>query len=164
MSSRLAAAVVVASALSGCAGSRRESGEPPRAKSASADGGLAAARDAGPPEVPVPPAVALGVRGLRVAPGMRELARLDPAPARSPDLLQQATADTCVRAVWAASRPVRVGFVDREGEPRGERAEGTEGTVPPGGPVCSVRGEALHLVVEGAPPGATARAVVWASP
>lgn len=161
MSGRAVLAFVASGVIVGCAGSRREPGGSTRTELPRSDGGASGARDAGPPEFAVPPVASVAARARRVAPGMRELHRLDPAPARSPDLLRGATADTCVRAAWSSSRPVRVGFVDAEGLPRGERAEGTVGAAPPGGPVCAARGESLHLVVEGE---ATARVVIWASP
>lgn len=103
---------------------------------------------------------------------MRELQRVDRAAPRSADV--RAERDLCVRALFAATRPVRVWFADAAGAPRGETTSGTSGTVPPRGPACARKGEALHLVVEGAAdadasgtPGTaavSARAVLFAAP
>jgi hypothetical protein len=144
-----------------CAGARR----------AGDVGGTVGTADAAPADAAVasrvvPDVATLASRASRLAPRMRELARLDPAPARSPDLLAAATSDTCLRVAFAANRPVRVRLVDRDDMPRGDAAEGTDGAVPPLGPACAVRGDPLTLHVEplaGEGPDVLVRAVVWAS-
>jgi hypothetical protein len=81
---------------------------------------------------------------------MRERLRSEHAAPRSEEL--RAERDLCVRALYTATRPVRVWFADESGQQRGELASGTGGAVPPRGPVCVRKGEALRLVVEGALP------------
>ena len=95
---------------------------------------------------------------------MREALRTEAASKRSPDV--RADKDLCLRAVFASSAAVRASFADESGAARGEATAGASGTVPPRGPVCVRKGEALHLVVEstaGSPPS-IARAVIFAAP
>jgi hypothetical protein len=130
------------------------------------DGGAASATlDA------LPSLDALAARGPTDAPLMREVLRVEHAAPRSADV--RADRDLCVRASFAASVPVRAWFADESGTLRGEITSASSGTVPPRGPVCAKKGEALHLVVEtaasehsteprsSAPP---ARAIIFAAP
>ena len=112
---------------------------------------------------------ALAARGPTDAPLMREALRVEHAAPRSPDV--RADRDVCVRAAFAASVQVRAWFADESGAPRGETTSATSGMVPPRGPVCAKKGEALHLVVESAASdearssaAASARAVIFAAP
>ena len=109
---------------------------------------------------------ALAARGPSEAPLMRELLRVDRAAPRSLEV--RADRDLCVRAVFAAARPVRAWFADAAGATRGEVAAGIAGTVPPRGPVCATKGESLHLVVESGEGTSTAsvsaRAIIFAAP
>jgi len=96
---------------------------------------------------------------------MRELLRVERAAPRSPDV--RADRDLCLRAVFAATRPVRAWFADASGTTRGDIASGASGTVPPRGPACVTRGEVLHLVIEngeGPRTDTSARAVIFAAP
>lgn len=98
---------------------------------------------------------------------MREIARFERAAPRSPDV--RADRDLCVRAFLAAPSPVRAYFADASGAARGETTIGASGAVPPRGPACARKGEALHLVVETSTPAAphtepAARAVIFAAP
>lgn len=95
---------------------------------------------------------------------MREALRTGEASPRSPDV--RAERDLCLRAVFASSAPARASFADESGRERGDAATGVTGTVPPRGPVCVKKGEALHLVVEsaGSSPSIAARAVIFAAP
>ena len=94
---------------------------------------------------------------------MREALRTAASP-RSPDV--RADKDLCLRAIFASSAAVRAWFADESGAARGDATVGASGTVPPRGPVCVRKGEALHLVVESTPggPPSTARAVIFAAP
>jgi hypothetical protein len=92
---------------------------------------------------------------------MRELLRVERVGPRSVDL--RAERDQCVRALFAAPRPVRLWFADDANIARSEIASGTRGAVPPRGPMCAKKGESLHLEVEG-DEGAEARAVIFAAP
>lgn len=85
---------------------------------------------------------------------------MEQASPRSPDV--RADRDLCLRAVFAATKPVRAWFADASGAPRGEIASGATGTVPPRGPVCAKKGEALHLVIDTTE--GSARAVIFAAP
>jgi hypothetical protein len=127
------------------------------------DGGASASSDGGtpPPSDGLTSLDALAARGPTDAPLMRELLRVERAAPRSPDV--RADRDLCVRAIFAASRPVRAWFADEAGAARGEIAAGASGAVPPRGPACAKKGESLHLVVESDGPVA-ARAVLFAAP
>ena len=117
---------------------------------------------------PLPSLDALADRGPTDAPLMREALRVEHAAPRSADV--RADRDLCLRASFAANAPVRAWFADGTGAARGETTVAASGTVPPRGPVCAKKGEALHLVVEstaaddGRSPAATARAVIFAAP
>lgn len=93
---------------------------------------------------------------------MREVLRASDAATRRFELEAKA-ADSCFRAVIAASSPARAWFEDDRGAKRGEASIG-DGPVPPRGPACARKGEILRLVVEASGPGASTRAVVWSAP
>lgn len=129
---------------------------------AAIDGGSPSSADAGAPIADgLPSTATLALRGPTDAPLMRELQRLEQASPRSPDVW--AERDLCVRAVFAASSPVKTWFADQAGAARGDVSTGASGTVPPRGPACVKKGDSVHLVVEGEGP-VTARAVVFAAP
>lgn len=141
----------------GCGGG----GPAPAAPKAAADAGLGPAADAGTAADGLASLDALSARGPTDAPLMRELLRVERAAPRSPDVL--APRDLCVRALFAASGPVRAWFSDAGGAPRGEVTTATSGAVPPRGPACARKGESLHLVIE-SDASAAARAVIFAAP
>lgn len=155
----LAFALVAALTLAGCGASSRATGPgAPRAAPAAATPGAADG---------LPSLDALAARGAIDAPLMRELLRVERAVPRSADV--RADRDLCLRATFAASAAARAWFADASGAPSGETTTGTSGTVPPRGPVCAKKGDALHLVVESAvagtlPGDVTARAVIFAAP
>jgi hypothetical protein len=92
---------------------------------------------------------------------MREAARaLD---ATRPVIVAVETSDACLRALVAATGPVRAWFEDEAHAARGAERTGGGGLVPPMGPACARKGESLRLIVEGAPEVA-ARAIVWRAP
>jgi hypothetical protein len=114
---------------------------------------------------------ALAARGAAEAPLMRELERVEgDAPLRAE---LPAAVDLCVRAVFAASSPVRARLTDASGAVRGEAVvERPSGAVPVGGPACARKGESLRLEIEAAGPSGDAppagavrvRAIVFAAP
>ena len=111
------------------------------------------------------PLEALAQRGPTDAPLMREIARVPNVLPKTADIA--AERDQCVRMLVSSSALVKLSLVDASGATRGEPTTVTTAPVakvPAGGPACVKKGEALRLVVEGAPPGATVRAVVFASP
>jgi hypothetical protein len=69
--------------------------------------------------------------------------------------------DTCVTVVFAASSPIHLWLEDDARAKRGDPASGASGALPPRGPACVKRGEALRVVVEG---DADVRAIVFTSP
>ena len=69
---------------------------------------------------------ALAARGPTDAPLMREILRVERAAPSA--ALPRAERDICVRAIFAASREVRVWFADESGTMRGEPATGASGT------------------------------------
>jgi hypothetical protein len=160
----LSALVALAMGAGACGGSPVAPALPAaRSLATSLDGGAAnAALDT------LPSLEALAARGPTDAPLMREALRVEHAAPRSPDV--RAERDLCVRASFAASVPVRAWFADESGAPRGETTSATSGTVPPRGPVCAKKGEALHIVVERAASdearssAPSARAVIFAAP
>lgn len=110
---------------------------------------------------------ALAARGATDAPLMREAQRASALP--SPEL--RAERDLCVRAVIASSAPLRAWLADATGARRGDAADvgassaggAASALVPPGGPACVKRGEALRLVTDTAPPPLI-RAILFAAP
>lgn len=149
-------------ALAGCgASSRAALPGAPRTAVPSAPAAVTPADDA------LPSLDALAARGATDAPLMHELLRVERAAPRSADV--RAERDLCLRATFAASSPVRAWFADAAGATSGDPAVGSSGIVPPRGPVCTKKGDVLHLVVESAGAGApaaevTARAVIFAAP
>lgn len=106
--------------------------------------------DASAPPPALPTYEALHERGAGEMPGMHEALRVE----RTTELVPQV--DTCYRAIVGSEGDrVRAYFADATAT-RGE--PGTT-VVPPRGPVCARKGEALRLVLDGA-----ARAIVWQSP
>lgn len=102
---------------------------------------------------------ALATRGAGEVALMREAQRV--ADASKPWELR-ADKDVCVRALFAADRPVKAWFEDESKSPRGDVAPASiSSLVPPKGPACAKKGETLKLVIEGA---IVARAVIWQSP
>lgn len=93
---------------------------------------------------------ALVERSVAEVPGMHEALRIE----RTTELVPKV--DTCYRAIVGSEGDrVRAYFADATA------TRGDPGTtvVPPRGPVCARKGEALRLVLDGA-----ARAIVWQSP
>jgi hypothetical protein len=111
---------------------------------------------------PVATLDAIASRGSVDAPLMREVARWEKAAPRSPEV--RADRDACIRVAYATSATVRAWLEDGSGVRRGDVASGADGMVPPQGPACVRRGDALRLVVDGAPDGAVVRAVVFGAP
>jgi hypothetical protein len=133
---------------------------PPASKQAAAFVDAAApAADAG---EPVESLDALAARGRVEAPLMREAQRIGDA---SKPYEMKLDRDTCVRAIFAASRPVSARIEDDTKVARGDVSPAsTSSLVPPKGPACGRKGEVLKLVVDGAGDPVLARAVVWMAP
>ena len=166
MIARLAGVAALLAGVAACAGITACGGGAPApahpAHPAPTDSGSGTRADAGAPAPDLlPSTAALAARGPTDAPLMREVQRVEQAAPRAPDL--RAERDLCVRAVFAASAPVKAWFADQSGAARGEISAAAAGTVPPRGPACLKKGESVHLVVEGAGP-ISARAVVFAAP
>jgi hypothetical protein len=144
--------------IAGCGATPPAARKPP-----STDGGSAGSNNGDAKGAPngLAPIDALAARGPTDAPLMREVLRVESAAPRSAEI--RADRDLCVRAIFAASQPVRAWFADAAGAARGEVATGATGAVPPRGPVCARKGESLHLVVEGER-AVAARAVLFAAP
>jgi hypothetical protein len=143
-------------ALSAC-GSPQTAAPTPK-QAVQADASAPSAADAG-ERAPVESLDALATRGAGEVALMREAQRV--ADASKPYELR-ADKDVCVRALFAADRPVKAWIEDESKAPRGDvAAASTSSLVPPKGPACAKKGETLKLVIEGA---TTARAVIWQSP
>ncbi len=154
--------LLAALGVASCAGAARAPAPTPK-QSAPADAGAppTAARDAGDP---VPSLETLAERGPSDAPLMREVQRVADA-SRPIELRAPTDRDVCVRAIYAASRPVRAWIEDDGKTPRGDVAPAAAtGLVPPKGPACARRGERLRLVIDGGSDPIVARAVVWQAP
>ena len=100
---------------------------------------------------------------------MREVLRVEEVERAAPrTAIVRAERDICLRAVFAASREVRVWFADDTEAPRGESTTGTTGTVPPRGPACAKKGEALRFVIDKGDPASggesSTRVVIFAAP
>ena len=108
---------------------------------------------------PVESTDSLAARGANEIASMREAQRV--ADASKPVELR-ADKDICVRAIFAADRPVKAWMEDESKAPRGDVVEASRSSlVPAKGPACARKGETLRLVIEGA---TAARAVIWQSP
>jgi hypothetical protein len=109
-----------------------------------------------------PAFAALAARGPRVAPGMREVARMQ----NTGDKVEIAHAegrDACVRVAFEASSPVVAKLVDAQGNILASSdAPATGGVLGEHGPVCVRRGDAVSALAEGS--SASVRWIAWASP
>ncbi len=163
-SAALAAGAFAASLVTACGAPAA----PPAYAARGVDAGVLAAPPSSDPLAadgsPLASLDAIAARGPTDAPLMREVLRVDRAAPRSPDV--KADRDLCVRALFASAVTVRASLVDQRGAPRGDAAIGAVGAVPPRGPACIKKGEAVHLVVESVPArgDAMARAVIFAAP
>ncbi len=167
---RAATALVLLAALLEACGAeapraRAQAAGAPRPGAAVVDGGEVdgqAARDAARDGLPT--AARIAESGGAIAPGMRELSRVDEAAPFERALVHAADKDTCVRVAFAASEPLSVLLVDGAGAtldavPRA--ASGVTSTV------CVKRtGDLVLRVTRTADGGAGARvrAVAFAAP
>lgn len=113
----------------------------------------------------VPTVETLAARGAAEAPMMREAARA--SEINAPIELQAGPLDTCYRAIVAANEAVTAWFEGDDRDRRGAVFSGTNGFVPPAGPVCFRKGSRLRLIVARTTERSTrstVRAVVWAAP
>ncbi len=111
-----------------------------------ADAGIASRKESGAPEaLPLWSWNDLSTRALSEAPKMHEVARVE-QPMGSP-VEVRSSHEACFRAFFTASAVAEAIFIDDSGAKRGEAATGAIGAVPPQGPVCTLRGERLRLVV-----------------
>jgi hypothetical protein len=105
---------------------------------------------------------ALAARGAAVAPGMREVARLQSAGDKI-EIAHAEGRDACVRVAFEASTPVVAKLVDGEGNVlASSNVPATYGVLGERGPVCVRKGDNVSAVAEGA--DANVRWVAWASP
>ena len=98
---------------------------PDASATAAVDAGSDASSD------PVPALARIAETGPSVAPGMRELARLDEAAPFERTIVHAAERDTCARVAFAASEAVRVSLVDgpSSADTAPSAASGVTGTV-----------------------------------
>jgi hypothetical protein len=110
---------------------------------------------------------ALAARGATIAPGMREVARMQSAGDKV-EIARAEVRDACVRVAFKASSPVVAKLVDGEGNVLASSdIAATDGVLGQRGPVCVRRGDAVSAVAGGAegPGGVTnVRWVAWESP
>jgi hypothetical protein len=105
---------------------------------------------------------ALAARGAAVAPGMREVARLQSAGDKI-EIAHAEGRDACVRVAFEASSPVIAKLVDGEGNVlASSNAPVTGGVLGERGPVCVRKGDNVSAVAEGL--DANVRWVAWAAP
>jgi hypothetical protein len=137
---------------------------PSPARSARVTPGVSAAGNVATPldSASGPAFAALAARGPRVAPGMREVARMQ----NTGDKVEIAHAerrDACVRVAFEASSPVVAKLVDAQGNVLASSdTPATDGVLGQRGPVCVRRGEAVSALAEGS--GASVRWMAWESP
>jgi hypothetical protein len=105
----------------------------------------------------------IAARGASEAPLMHETMRVEGTVGKKPLAETRADKDICVRALFEASKPVRVAIADDTGAKRGDVASAASGAAPPRGPACAKKGETLRVVGEG-DDGTTVRVVVFVSP
>lgn len=111
------------------------------------------------PVEPLPTFEALAAKQLRLAPGMRELARGDTSGAAP---LPKMTRDTCVRVTYASTTPVTAALVAHDGAVLASSAAMKEGVLGERGPVC-FRAESEPRLELGGDAGMV-RYVVWGAP
>jgi hypothetical protein len=101
-------------------------------------------------------------RGASVAPGMREVARMQTGGDKV-EIAHADGRDACVRVAFAASSPVVARLMDGEGNVLASTdAPATDGVLGERGPVCVRKGDAVSAAAEGT--GASIRWVAWESP
>lgn len=94
----------------------------------------------------------LAARGAAVAPGMREVARMQSAGDKV-EIARADARDACVRVAFEATSPVVAKLVDGEGNVLASSdSPATDGVLGEHGPVCVRRGEAVSAMA-GAPDG-----------
>ncbi len=108
---------------------------------------------------PLPTFETLAARQVRLAPGMRELARGDTA---SPVTLPSATRDLCVRVAYAAREAVTATIVARDGAVLATSGLHKDGVLDARGPVCFHPVDEPRLYFRG--DAGVVRYVVWGSP
>ena len=108
---------------------------------------------------------ALAARGAAVAPGMREVARIESAGDRV-ELARAEGRDACVRVAFEANSPVMAKLLDGEGNVLASTGTpATGGVLGEHGPVCVRRADAVSAVAGGTEGGvASVRWVAWESP
>jgi hypothetical protein len=111
------------------------------------------------PVEPPPAFEALAAKQLRLAPGMRELARGDASGAAP---LPKLTRDTCVRVAYASTTPVTAALVAHDGAVLAASTAMKEGALGERGPVCFHPESEPRLEVGG--DAGVVRYVVWAAP
>jgi hypothetical protein len=150
--------------LAACGGGPSPADQAPRRPSVDRTGAKGASPEATAPR-PVPDHAEIASRGARDAPMMREVRRLEWPNASGARIT--AEHDACFRAAFEAASTIDIAFVDERGEPRSEAARGEHGLVPPRGPVCVKKGEAIELAPSTPSRAASrvlVRAVIWAAP
>lgn len=107
----------------------------------------------------------LVARGATAAPRMREVQQATLAGPGAASERVVADRDLCVRAVYEASgedgAPRALWLEDSSNAPLTPPSKGTQGLVPPQGPVCVHKGDRVRLVFQGT---GVVRAVLLASP
>ncbi|HXN31309.1 MAG TPA: hypothetical protein VN894_05580 [Polyangiaceae bacterium] len=140
---------------------------------------LGCARSARPPSAPsgagraeapassgaAPSFAALAARGASVAPGMREVARIESAGDRV-EIVRAEGGDACVRVAFEASSPVVARLLDSEGNVLASSdAPAADGVLGQRGPVCVRRGDSVSAAAGGAGAAvASVRWVAWQAP
>lgn len=112
-----------------------------------------------PPVESLPTYEALAAKQLRLAPGMRELARGDASGATP---LPKTARDTCVRVTYASTAPVTAALVAHDGAVLAANTAMKEGVLEGRGPVC-FHAESQPRLEFGADAGVV-RYVVWGAP
>ncbi len=114
------------------------------------------------PLPPLPSMDELAARQVRLAPGMRELARGEATGSQPLPPLPKVERDTCVRVICAAQAPTSVALVARDGTALAASPASLEGVLGTEGPVCFHREAEPRLVLAG--DAGTVRFVVWGAP
>ena len=109
---------------------------------------------------------ALAARGASVAPGMREVARVETTGDGVVEVVRAGERDTCVRVAFEASSPVVARLLDTEGNVlAASDVPEAEGVLGQRGPVCVRRGDAVSAAAGGAEAAVpNVRWVAWQAP
>ncbi len=131
---------IAALVLAGCARH-----VPPSSPSPPVARGTSPETSSPPPDDELPSLDRVAASGAALAPGMRELVRLETTAGSSSEILTPSPRDVCLRVAFVASAPVAPELDDDRGLPFATAKRGRSGKIGDDGPVCVRRGSSVRL-------------------